>query len=94
MGLVDVIAEDGCGEATVADYIQRNASKFNAHRAIHQARRRVNPITRDELSDIVDCWTDAVFQLAEPDIRKMTRLIAAQDRRFQKVQPAMVGCQA
>jgi len=94
MGVVDVIAEDGCGEAAAADYIQRNASKFNAHRAIHQARRRVNPITRDELSDIVDCWTDAVFQLAEADIRKMTRLVAAQDRRFQKAAPSMVGCVA
>jgi DSF synthase len=91
MGLVDVIAEDGCGEATVADYIQRNAGKFNAHRALHQTRRRVNPITRDELCDIVDCWTDAVFQLNEADIKKMSRLVAAQDRRFHKGPQALAG---
>jgi DSF synthase len=91
MGVVDVLADDGCGEAAAADYIQRNASKFNAHRAFYQTRRRVNPITYDELSDVVDSWTDAVFQLSDADIGKMTRLIAAQDRRFKANEPAMAG---
>jgi DSF synthase len=82
MGLVDVLADDGCGEAAVYEYIQRNSAKHNAHRAIYKARRRVNPISQDELRDVVDIWTDAVFQLSDADIRKMTRLMVAQDRRF------------
>jgi DSF synthase len=88
MGIVDVLAEDGCGEAAVYEYIQKNAAKHNAHRAIYQARRRCNPITRNELRDIVDVWTDAVFQLSDADIRKMARLMAAQDRRFQRAAPS------
>jgi DSF synthase len=87
MGIVDVLAEDGCGEAAVYEYIQKNSAKHNAHRAIYKARRRANPITRSELRDIVDVWTDAVFQLSDADIRKMTRLMMAQDRRFQKTAP-------
>jgi DSF synthase len=89
MGIVDVLAEDGCGEAAVYEYIQKNSAKHNAHRAIYQARRRCNPITRSELRDIVDVWTDAVFRLSDADIRKMSRLMTAQDRRFQKSPAAL-----
>jgi DSF synthase len=84
MGLVDVLAEDGQGEAAVYDYIQKNAHRRNAHMAIYQARRRVNPVTYEELRDIVDIWTDAVFRLTAADLSKMARLTMAQDRRFRR----------
>jgi DSF synthase len=90
MGLVDVLAEDGQGEATVRDYIARNARKFNAHRSLYQARRRVNTVTLQELMDVVDIWSDAVFQLTDADLHKMARLTAAQTRRLAGKRPAMV----
>jgi len=82
MGVVDVLAEDGQGEAAVLEYVERHARKHNAHRAIYQARRRVNPVTREELFDVVDIWVDAALNLGEADLRKMLRLAAAQDRRL------------
>ncbi|MBV9813313.1 MAG: enoyl-CoA hydratase, partial [Acetobacteraceae bacterium] len=82
MGLVDVLAEDGEGEAALRDYIERNRRKFNAHRAIYQARRISKPVSRQELTDIVDVWVDAVFELGEHDLRRMTHLVSAQDRRL------------
>jgi len=90
MGLVDVLAEDGQGEAAVRDYIARNARKFNAHRSLYQARRRVNTVTLQELMDVVDIWSDAVFQLTDADLHKMARLTAAQTRRLAGKRPAMV----
>jgi DSF synthase len=45
------------------------------------ARKRVHPVTEAELRDIVDIWVDAVFRLADTDLRRMARLIAAQERR-------------
>lgn len=83
MGVVDVLAEDGEGEVTVRRYIAENTRKHNAHRAIYRARRRANPVTFEELSDIVDIWVDAALGLSELDLRKMVRLGAAQDRRME-----------
>ena len=48
---------------------------------IRQARRIVNPVTREEMIRIADLWVDAALALGEADLRKMTRLAAAQDRR-------------
>lgn len=82
IGLVDIVAEDGQGEAAVRDYTERHVRKHNAHHAIYRARRRVNPVTLDELRDVVDIWVDAAMTLEEPDLRKMERLRNAQTKRF------------
>ena len=81
MGVVDVLLEDGEGFYGLRDYVQRNQRKYNAHRASLLARKRVNPVTESELRDIVDIWVDAVFRLTDADLRRMTRLIDAQERR-------------
>ncbi len=65
MGIVDVLAEDGKGTEAVHEYIAENGRKYNAHRALIQARRRVNPITLGELRDVVDIWADACLGLSE-----------------------------
>jgi DSF synthase len=80
LGVVQVLAEDGCGEAAVRDYIERHRSRHNAHAAVYQARRLVNPVTLEELRAVTDLWVDAALRLGEADLRKMSRLAAAQDR--------------
>jgi len=82
MGIVDVLAEDGCGESAVQDYVASHRRKWNAHYAMFQARQRVRPVTLDELRDVVDIWADAALRLPESDLRKMQRLVASQDRRM------------
>ena len=82
MGLVDVLAEKGQGEAALRDYIERNRRKSNAHRAIHQARRLSRPLSKQELVDIVDLWVDAVFRLSKSDHRRMAHITSAQGRRL------------
>lgn len=81
MGLVDVLAEDGEGEEAVREYVERTGRRFNAHRALFETRRRVEPVTLDELRHVVDGWAEAALKLGEADIRKMLRLAGAQDRR-------------
>jgi DSF synthase len=82
LGVVDVLAEDGQGENAVRDYIARNRRKHNAHRAIYRSKRRIDPVTYEELRDVVDIWLDAAMNLSEQDLRKMTRLVTAQERRL------------
>lgn len=81
MGLVDVLAEDGQGEAAVREYIDQHRRRHAAQSAIYRVRHRVNPVTREELRDVTDIWVDAAMRLTEADLRKMARLTAAQDRR-------------
>jgi DSF synthase len=81
MGLVDVLAEDGQGEAAVRDYIQRTDRRHNALHAVHQTRQRVAPVTLAELRDVADIWVAAALRLTAADLRKMERLAGAQDRR-------------
>ncbi|MBR0665615.1 crotonase/enoyl-CoA hydratase family protein [Roseomonas hellenica] len=85
MGVVDVLAEDGEGEVVVRQYIAQQTRRHNAHLAIYRARRRANPVSYEELSDILDIWVDAALALPEMDLRKMMRLAAAQDRRMESV---------
>jgi DSF synthase len=84
LGVVDVLAEPGQGQQAVKEYIARHGSRHNVHSAIYQVRRRVNPVTLDELRDVTDVWVDAAMRLTEQDLRKMTRLAGAQDRSRQR----------
>jgi DSF synthase len=82
MGIVDVLAEDGEGEVAARDWIARTGRRFNAHRSVFAARRRVDPVTLQELRDVVEDWARAALRLEPADLRKMQRLAAAQDRRI------------
>ncbi|MGJ3261623.1 MAG: crotonase/enoyl-CoA hydratase family protein [Salinarimonas sp.] len=81
LGLVDVLAEPGQGEVAVAAYVARNRKRHNAHAAMYAAARRAQPIAFSEMVDIVEMWVDAAMALGDADLRKMERLVAAQDRR-------------
>lgn len=86
IGLVDVLAEDGQGEEAVREYIDRNDRKHNALQAIYKVRRRSNPVTVEELRDIVDLWSQTALGISEMDLKKMMRLTAAQERRLTQSQ--------
>jgi DSF synthase len=88
MGLVDVLAEDGCGEEEFYNYVKKNARRHMAHRSIYQARQRVNPVTLQELLDITRTWVDTALSLGESDLKIMDRLVSAQNRRRVKTDVA------
>jgi DSF synthase len=81
LGAIDVLAPDGQGIDAIYAHIGRRGRRHACHSVIRQARRIVNPVTREEMIRIADLWVDAALALSEPDLRKMTRLAAAQDRR-------------
>jgi DSF synthase len=81
MGVVDVLAKDGEGEAAVQEWIARNHKRRNGVQAAFRARRCVNPVTREELDAITDVWVDAAFRLQERDLKMMGRIVRAQMRR-------------
>ncbi len=80
MGVVDVLAEDGLGQQEIRKYIQQHSRSRNGLRAIHAARQRCAPVDYAELIDIAKIWVSAALMLRDKDIRKMRRLVAAQNR--------------
>jgi len=82
MGVVDILAEDGMGEAAIVEYTKANRKRFHAERAVYRARKIANPVSLEELLEITDTWAETALYLEEADVRKMERLATAQDRRI------------
>jgi DSF synthase len=87
-GLVDVLAEEGCGEFALQEYMDQHRRRFNALQAVLQTRFCVSPITLEELRRVTDVWVDAAMRLSPADLRKMERLASAQDRRCNITPPS------
>jgi DSF synthase len=88
MGIVDVVAPDGQGEAAVLDWVQKTQRRRNGTQALFQARKRVDPIERNELDRVVEVWVDAALRLEEKDLKMMERLVRSQVRRVGDSTPA------
>ena len=82
MGVVDVLAGDGEGEAAVRQWISKNQKRRNGFQAVFQARQHVHPIEREELDRIADVWVDAALRLDDRDLKMMSRIVRSQMRRM------------
>jgi DSF synthase len=78
-GVVDVVCEDGTGEAEVAALAKRRTRSRNAMAAISCARRRVQRLEFAELLDIVELWVDSALRLTPRDLKLMQRLVSRQN---------------
>jgi DSF synthase len=79
--VVDVLAEDGQGEYALNSWIKKNHRSLNSFQAINRAKQRVNPLTLEELYDIVEIWVDAALRLDERNLKVMERLVRAQNSK-------------
>jgi DSF synthase len=87
MGIVDILVDDGEGEAAIVDYCTRHKQRFAAERAVYSARRAADPIELDELLRITNLWAETAMTLTDADVRKMERLANAQERRISRSLP-------
>jgi DSF synthase len=78
-GVVDVVAEDGQGEAEVGALIKRRTRMRNGLAALSATRRRVHSITFEELLDVVQIWVDAALRINLRDLKLMQRLVSKQN---------------
>lgn len=81
MGIVDILAEDGQGEAAVYDYIRKENKSANGYRALRAAKNCVNPVTYEELKNIVEIWVDAALRLEKRDLRMLEILVSRQTKQ-------------
>jgi DSF synthase len=84
LGIVDILVDDGQGEAAIVEYCQKGHARFAAERAVYLARRAADPVELEELLRITNIWAETAMTLTEADVRKMERLADAQERRIQR----------
>jgi DSF synthase len=90
MGVVDVLADDGFGEAAVYDYIRSNERRRNGMQAVFTCRQHFQPVTYEELLNITNVWVNAALRLEERDLKLMSRLVSSQSKRIKPApQPAI-----
>ena len=82
MGVIDVLAKDGEGEAAVQAWIAKNARRRSGMQAVLKVRELVNPITREALDAVADVWVDCALRLEDRDMRMMGRVVRAQMERM------------
>ncbi len=82
MGLVDILVEKGEGQARARAFIEENGKRHRLLGAVGKVRRRIAPLTMDELRDVTDIWVESVMTLAPINLRKMEMLALSQDRLF------------
>jgi len=79
LGVIDYVADTGGGDAAVAALMQRRSRSRNGMVGISTVRRRVNPVTFQELLDVVDLWADCALRLSGRDLKLMQRLVSRQN---------------
>lgn len=80
LGVVDILAEDGCGEQAMAGFIRKNERQRRGFRAIQDVKQTHDPITLRELIQVADIWVKTALTLEEKDLKLMSRLVQAQER--------------
>ncbi len=81
MGVVDIVAEPGQGNTALYAFIEENRRHRNGYLALQHVKRKVNPVSYEDLMDVCSYWVDTTMRISERDLRLMERLVRAQDRR-------------
>ena len=87
MGVVDILVDDGLGEAAVYEYIRGNERRRNGMQAVFSCRQHFQPVSYDELLNITNVWVNAAMRLEEKDLKLMSRLVSSQLRRVRSAAP-------
>ncbi len=79
--LVDLVVDDGQGEAAVEQVVQGLEPRLRGTLAALRAQRLAAPVSYASLMAIVEQWAESAMQLTDRDLRLMERLARAQVRK-------------
>jgi DSF synthase len=81
LGVVDLLAENGEGEAMVYEYIRKESRFRNGYSSVRGIRKMLDPVTYEELMKVTERWVDAALCLEDRNLRMMEKLISRQNSR-------------
>ena len=79
--LVDLVVDDGQGDAAVERVVQEVDPRLRGTVAALRAQRLAAPVRHESLTAIVDQWAESALRLTDRDLRLMERLARAQARK-------------
>lgn len=82
MGLVDILAEPGEGEAEVNKYLATQANRAQGVAAAYAAELVAAPQHRAQFDQVVERWAESAVQIDDRDRRLMRHLIGSQRKRI------------
>ncbi len=88
LGVIDILADPGEGEAAVRSYISKHRSK-PGYCAFRRALNRTRPVDHDELYFLADEWVDAAMRLDLINLRRIDRLVRGQERLKLRTEDAL-----
>ena len=88
MGIVDRLVPDGEGKSAVYDYIKHQRSRTAGIHSLDRVMNEFNPVSYEELMNVVNIWVETAMQLSEKNLRVMEYLVRAQLRRWGSSTPA------
>lgn len=81
LDLVDVVAPEGKAFETARQWmLEGGDEKWRRRQALVQFRKHCFPLQKEELTRIVELWTDCSLSVSAHDLRYMEKLVAAQRR--------------
>ncbi len=84
LGVVDILAEDGEGEAVLRRALAEHRSHRRGRVAARRARNLMQPITFEELARVADLWVEAALEVDGRALKVMERIVRSQDRRRER----------
>lgn len=82
MGIIDQVVDTGEAGEAAARLIRQREQQHGAHSAMNSVDRMLNPVTLNELTDVVRLWVDCAMQMTPRSIEWMRRLHQQQIATF------------
>ncbi len=82
LGVVDQVVNDGKGVAAVHEFIRHQQVRSTGFEGLERVVEQFNPLSYQELMDVVNIWVDTAMQLSEKNLRLMEYLLNAQNKRW------------
>ncbi|MEJ1462311.1 MAG: crotonase/enoyl-CoA hydratase family protein [Candidatus Sedimenticola sp. (ex Thyasira tokunagai)] len=82
LGIVDQVVANGRGEESVRAFIRQRQSRVAGLQGLDRAINRFDPLSYEELIDVVSIWVETAMQLSEKNLRLMEYLLRAQGKRW------------
>lgn len=82
MGVIDLLVEKGEGREAIRKFLLANERRQPMLLSMEKVRRRVDPVSLEELLEIADIWVENSLNLTKSDLRRMEILTNAQARRI------------
>lgn len=84
-GAIDLVVEEGEGKEAALRFIQQKQSTHNVYQSMKRVDQIVQPVSQQELMDVVQVWVDATLSLDSTNLTKMERLLSLQQRKWEKL---------